>query len=227
LPTGRRLAYRRKYIEAGRAALLKNGAFDPLAWPFVVLLAHPDIEDPLELATIASQPWFAGAELPAANGIGTARALAKMYAVLSLGGEMDGVRLVSEDAIRRFSTVAETSKTTGLGFFVPPPSMQAFGTGKGAFGSGGAGGTIALADPTNRLSIAFTKNQMRDQSMAGARLILALYRSLGGASGRTRIRQSALGAVFNHRRVTTAGVAGIGWLQSFRSVEKANPFNRD
>jgi len=40
------------------------------------------------------------AQLPAANGIGTAEALARFYAMLEQGGVLDGVRSVGSDANR-------------------------------------------------------------------------------------------------------------------------------
>ena len=41
------------------------------------------------------------AEIPAVNGHGTARALARIYGALARGGEIDGVRILQPQAIRR------------------------------------------------------------------------------------------------------------------------------
>lgn len=55
------------------------------------------VTDPPEIDF--DSPEVQAAELPASNGIGTARALARMYAALI--GEVDGVRLLSPDAWRQ------------------------------------------------------------------------------------------------------------------------------
>ncbi len=100
---------------------------------------------------------------------------------------------------------------------------MSLGLGARTFGSGGAGGTAVLADPTNRISMAVTKNQMRDLSAAGPLLLLALYGCLGDRDRTTRLRQAAVGRVFNNRRVASAVFGGAQWLQSFKSIERANP----
>src|SRR5690606_4857071 len=47
------------------------------------------------------------AAIPAANGLFTARSLARMYAALSCGGEIDGVRLMSAATLARATQVQE------------------------------------------------------------------------------------------------------------------------
>jgi CubicO group peptidase (beta-lactamase class C family) len=104
------------------------------------------------------------AEMPSSNGIGTARALARLYA--SLIGPIDGVRLLSpqtvaaacveqsngEDAVLRLPT------RFGTGFMLPPSlSPEA---GPSAFGHPGAGGSLALADRDRELAFAYVMNQM-------------------------------------------------------------------
>ena len=58
---------------------------------------------------------FRSASIPAANGMFTARALARLYACLAAGGELDGVRLLSEGAVRR----ASQEQNRGIGRVVP------------------------------------------------------------------------------------------------------------
>ena len=60
---------------------------------------------PRNAKELFSHPAFWKACLPALNGVATARSLAKMYAPLSMGGELDGVRLVSEEIIQKASEV--------------------------------------------------------------------------------------------------------------------------
>jgi hypothetical protein len=88
---------------------------------------------------LASVPYAAGnnspewrsAQLPAANGHTTARSLARMYGALARGGEVDGVRLLSPEAVRRAADeqvrgpdavlVMETRRS--LGFMLPVPGQ--------------------------------------------------------------------------------------------------------
>ena len=50
-------------------------------------------------AAAANTPAWRRAELGALNGHGNARSVARILRVLALGGEADGVRLLSPDAI--------------------------------------------------------------------------------------------------------------------------------
>lgn len=51
-------------------------------------------------------PDVLAAEIPAGNATSTARDLARLYAMMSLGGELDGVRIVSPESIKVFSRVS-------------------------------------------------------------------------------------------------------------------------
>jgi CubicO group peptidase (beta-lactamase class C family) len=110
--------------------------------------------------------------LPAANGHFTARALAKMYAALAGGGEVDGVRLVSRERIAEMQRVRTEAPDRVL--ILPIPKSVgfmmgggwggvtgAFGPRRTAFGHSGAGGSTAFADPEAELAIAVTINQMQ------------------------------------------------------------------
>jgi CubicO group peptidase (beta-lactamase class C family) len=109
-------------------------------------------------------------ELPAANGVGTARALARIYAATI--GEVDGVRLLSPESVDR----ARAPRTDALG---PPPPLPAIGgppqrfglgfelprpivpmLGEGSFGHPGAGGRLAYAHPESGLAVAYVCNSM-------------------------------------------------------------------
>ncbi len=110
--------------------------------------------------------------IPSANGHFTARALAKMYAALANGGQVDGVRLVSPERIGLMSTVQVDwpdrvlmmPMRKSIGFFNGGKMMGmhgATGPRETAFGHPGAGGSIAFADPEVGLSIAVTINKMQ------------------------------------------------------------------
>jgi CubicO group peptidase (beta-lactamase class C family) len=136
--------------------------------------------DPTSLAMRALYPTDPGfkfnsrevhaAELPAANAIGTARALAKLYAATI--GEVDGVRLLDpatvEDATREqangLDQVIRQDTRFGSGFFLPSPFSPLMGP--RSFGHAGAGGSLAFADPERGVGFAYVMNQMQ-QNLSG------------------------------------------------------------
>ncbi|HEX4725348.1 MAG TPA: serine hydrolase domain-containing protein [Pseudonocardiaceae bacterium] len=106
------------------------------------------------------------AEIPAANGIGNARSLAKMYAATI--GTIDGVRLLEPDTI----AAATRPMTDGLGpppplNLLPPSEPMRVGLGyelarKGnpmlgptSFGHAGAGGRLGFADPDSGIAVGY------------------------------------------------------------------------
>ena len=104
------------------------------------------------------------AAIPAANGLFTARSLARMYALLATGGELDGVRLMSERTLEAASTL---QKRTGKLSVIPFDMRWRLGyhgvfTTRGfparAFGHFGFGGSGAWADPERELSAALIVN---------------------------------------------------------------------
>lgn len=112
--------------------------------------------------------------IPSANGHFNARSLARMYAALANGGQIDGVRLVSKDRIPLMSTVQMDWVDRVL--FMPIPKSIGFMNGgnwspggkagvngprQTAFGHSGAGGSTAFADPEAGLAIAVTINKMQ------------------------------------------------------------------
>jgi CubicO group peptidase (beta-lactamase class C family) len=110
--------------------------------------------------------------LPSGNGHFTARALAKMYAVLAQGGELNGVRLVSKDRIplmRRLMTqevdrVLGSPTPKGVGFFLggsTAGNAGLIGPRETAFGHPGAGGSVAFCDPEAGLSVGLTMTKMQ------------------------------------------------------------------
>jgi CubicO group peptidase (beta-lactamase class C family) len=103
-------------------------------------------------------------EMPAANGITTARSLARMYAATV--GEVDGVRLIGDDTVATVSAEASNGPDAclvltsrfGLGFmldgeFAPVLSPR-------SFGHPGAGGSLGYADPDARVGYGYVMNQM-------------------------------------------------------------------
>jgi len=129
--------------------------------------------------------------IPAANGLFTARSLARMYALLANGGEMDGVQLLSEDALDAATTL---QKPTGRLSVIPFDMRWRLGyhgvfTSRGipaqAFGHFGFGGSGAWADPERELAVALIVNSglgspfgdMRTARISGAALTAAKRRA--------------------------------------------------
>jgi CubicO group peptidase (beta-lactamase class C family) len=103
------------------------------------------------------------AKIPAANGQFTARSLARMYAMLAGGGELDGVRILSQERVEELSQVHSRSRDRVL---IMPMHWRmgyhrAFALGvkaPEAFGHYGYGGSGAFCDPRRELAVAATLN---------------------------------------------------------------------
>ena len=112
-----------------------------------------------ELAARCNDREFRAAEIPAANGVGSARALARMYA--SCIGAVDGFRLLDEAVLAEFcepqsagvDLVTAEENRYGLGFMLPFPRIRF--AGPASFGHDGAGGALAFADRDHGFSFAF------------------------------------------------------------------------
>ena len=126
-------------------------------------------------------------EIPAGNGVGTARAIARAYSVFAEGGEQLGItRDTFEDLTALPSRAHPRDEVIGvpsyftLGFLRPGPEIT-FGSSERAFGAPGAGGSFAFADPDAHLGYAYVMNKMnfyltddpREKSLRDA-----IYRSI-------------------------------------------------
>jgi len=104
------------------------------------------------------------ATIPGSGGIMSARGLARMYAMLANGGELDGVRVLSEESIARatelqsfeFDEIYRVRIRRGLGYRLGPDAGP--GAGPRAFGHVGGGGSFGYADPERGFAMAFAKN---------------------------------------------------------------------
>jgi len=139
--------------------------------PFVVRATDPtsltyrSFTSPAIPPAAFNEYLFRSAEVPAGNGIGTARALSRIYAACI--GEMDGVRLLDpatldqatqtqargEDLVMGFET------HYGTGFQLPFPFRPM--AGKGSFGHHGSGGSVGFANQELGFSFGYVMNQMR------------------------------------------------------------------
>ena len=153
-------------------------------------LGNPAVGDAL-VAASRTRAWRA-AEIPAVNGHGNARSVARIASAMACGGAVDGVRLMSretvdqaiEEQIEDFDlTVPEMRVRYGLGFALRCDSiwMPHLGPSPRAFFWGGYGGSFCVMDPDARVSYGYVMNRMLNEWTGGFRsdpLAAALYESL-------------------------------------------------
>lgn len=128
------------------------------------------------------------AEIPAANGHGNARSVARVQSILACKGEVAGLRLLSEETatsvmkerIRGMDLVLGAPLGFGLGYGVnsaetplaPNPNVCFWG---------GWGGSLILVDQDARMSISYVMNKMHSGLMGDMRsgaLMGAVYQAL-------------------------------------------------
>lgn len=115
------------------------------------------------------------AEVPAANGISTAAALAKVYAATMT--TVDGVQLLTDDIRDRARATITPSGEPDLCLVMPTTFGMGFMThgmftpysGPGSFGHSGAGGSNAFAQPERQLAVGYAMNKMAANLAADAR----------------------------------------------------------
>ncbi|HWP64591.1 MAG TPA: serine hydrolase domain-containing protein [Candidatus Limnocylindria bacterium] len=128
----------------------------------------PSIIDSLAPRGIAAFDFSDAATLaaciPAANGLFTARSLARIYAALAAGGTLDGVRLLSPETLAHATQVQPRAEANTvipfdmrwrLGFHAV---FTTRGIPRAAFGHFGFGGSGAWACPRRQLAVALVVN---------------------------------------------------------------------
>jgi CubicO group peptidase (beta-lactamase class C family) len=114
-------------------------------------------------------------QLPAANGLGTAEALARYYAMLARGGELDGVRVLRPESVEAMTTAQVSTPrdvvlgypaTYGLGMLIGgyPPMDQ-----PGAFGHTGQQSVVGWADPMPGIAAAYLTNGLHEPGIVALR----------------------------------------------------------
>ncbi|WP_112467568.1 serine hydrolase domain-containing protein [Streptomyces triticisoli] len=183
--------------EAGRVAELVHApaarsgeqaaVFARLAPAAIAALTNPAVG-----AAQANTPGWRAAEIPAANGHGTARAVAALYGVLAGRGTYDGRRVLSPEAAERvregqgscrdlvLGAGFERETEAGLGLWLSGPNGS-YGPNPRAFGHDGFGGSCGLADPEAGVSLGYAMNRMGPHIADDPRkmaLVKALYSAL-------------------------------------------------
>jgi CubicO group peptidase (beta-lactamase class C family) len=129
------------------------------------------------------------AEIPAANGHGNARSVARVQSILASGGELDGVRLLSAAGCRRVlepqssgvDLVLGLPMSFGLGYGLAWEGLP-FEAAPGSFFWGGWGGSLVVIDPAANMTFAFVMNRMGQGTVGDERsasMLAATYEALG------------------------------------------------
>jgi len=138
------------------------------------------------------------ASIPAANGLFTARSLARMYAALANDGELDGVRLLSPHTVARATEVQPATASRAvipfdmrwrLGYH---GVLTSIGVPRHAFGHFGFGGSGAFADPTRGLAVGLIVNSGMGTPFGDLRIARIGGAALASANAR-RDRERRLG----------------------------------
>lgn len=165
---------------------------------------NPKFTNPMEL----DAPAYRAVELPASNGIGTARSVARAYEVFARGGAELGIREDTMEALVRpaapprrglHDLVLRVDMTFSLGL-LKPGGIADFGTSTRAFGTPGAGGSFGFADPDLGLGYAYVMNRMgfhladdpREKALRDA--VYACARRASGSSNGSCVGPRALSA---------------------------------
>ena len=145
-----------------------------------------------------SSPEALGASMPSANGLFTARSLARMYAALAGGGTLDGVQLMSPETLLR----AGRRQKVGRDRVLPFPMgwrlgyhnvMTTAGVPRRAFGHYGYGGSGGWACPTRNLAFAMVLNGDVNSPWAGFRTLRISAAALRCASRYARVEGHVAG----------------------------------
>jgi CubicO group peptidase (beta-lactamase class C family) len=149
---------------------------------------------------------FLDAEVPAANGVVTARGLARMYAATANGGTIDGVQLLSSELTQ--GLIGNSTPWPDLNMVVPMPFHLGYhespipGLLKG-FGHIGLGGTLGWADPASGSAFAFVHN----------RLLTPMLFDMGSFAGIARPLRNAITAA-RHAGVVVVPKYGARYRES-------------
>lgn len=130
-------------------------------------------------------PQFLRIEVPAGNGVGTARAIAQIYDRLANPGPGSFISPETLDLLRepprppkrsRIDRVLHAEMLFSLGFVKPSRDFK-FGSDDAAFGALGGGGSFGFADPTMGIGAAYVPNYF-DNYIANDPRELALRNAL-------------------------------------------------
>ena len=137
-------------------------ALDPLS-PTVRTLTGPFVP-----AETANTPGWRRADIGAANGHGNARSVARIMSVVARGGEVDGVRLLSQDTIdlifreqqNGIDLVLGVPLRFGIGYGLPQLDILPWIPDERICYWGGWGGSMIVIDAGRHTTISYMMNKM-------------------------------------------------------------------
>jgi CubicO group peptidase (beta-lactamase class C family) len=131
------------------AALKMSAGFGAMYFPGMKAVVQGDIP-------------FLDAEIPAVNGVATARGLARMYGAIANGGQIDGTQFLSRELVAgltgRRSLRLDRNLVVPLAFHLGYHRVP-FNLLPG-FGHAGLGGSLGWADPESGLAFGFVHNRL-------------------------------------------------------------------
>src|SRR6201999_2497199 len=174
------------------AALPMSAGFGSMYFPGVKAVAQGDVP-------------LLDAEIPAANGVVTARALARMYGAIAHGGEIDGTRFLSPELVAgltgRRSLRPDRNLFVPLAFHLGYHSLP-IGNAMPGFGHVGMGGSLGWADPASGLAFSLVHNRLLTPFvMTDHAAFVGIYALMRKAAEKARKRGfkpvTEFGAAFN------------------------------
>ena len=149
------------------------------------IAARTSASSPLTGHEANTHPWRA-AELPAIGGIGNARSVARVHAMMACGGTLDGVMIMSsagvdaanEEQARGLDRVNGVELVWGNGFALNSDITPISPNERALFWAGW-GGSFAVIDLDARMSVAYVMNKMADDPAADFRGGLLAATALG------------------------------------------------
>ncbi len=150
---------------------------------------------PVVAPDAANTDEWRSADMGALNGHGNARSVARMLSAISRGGEVDGVRLLSQGAVDLafepqtdgMDLVLGIPLRFGMGFALPhPETVPYIPDGRICFW-GGWGGSMIVMHPESRLTFSYAMNKMGSGIIGSDRAeqyLRATYAALAGTTNR-------------------------------------------
>lgn len=177
------------------AALQYSGVFGSMYFPGMKAVVQGDIP-------------FLDSEIPSANGVTTARGLAKMYAAIANGGRIDGTQFLSHERVAGMTGRPNFHPDRNI--FVPlsfhlgyhslpfPPGVMP------GFGHAGLAGSVGWADPESGLAFGFVHNRLLTRMVLDQATFAGLHALIRHDAARARKRgyetMPALGAPYDVSR---------------------------
>lgn len=144
------------------------------------------------IAAVQGEIPLLDAEIPAANGVVTARALARMYGAIANHGEIDGTRFLSRELVAgltgRRSLRPDRNLFVPLAFHLGYHSLP-IGNVMPGFGHVGLGGSVGWTNPAEGVAFALVHNRLLTPfSVTDHAAFVGIYKLIRDAAAKVRKR---------------------------------------